>query len=87
MDDLRIRDLRTFNMIQLRGVHPRNPLTNELITAHLQWFAVTENMSGDTIDPTKLQPRADIHHGITEPIPMSDITKIDHDSLNPFIKW
>lgn len=73
-------------MIQLRDVHPRNPITNEVIPAYLQWFAVTEDMSGNTIDPTKLQPRADLHFGFTQPIPMSDIVKIDRDSLNPFIK-
>lgn len=73
--------LRTFNMIQLAGVHPRNPITNALIPAYLQWFAVTDDMEGDFIDPTKLQPRADLHHGLTEPIPMSQITKIDRDGL------
>lgn len=74
-------DLKTFTMIQLAGVHPRNPVTEEVLTGYLQWFAVTENMSGDTIDPTKLQPRPDIHHGLTEPIPMSRIVKTDQDGL------
>lgn len=73
--------LRRFNMIQLSGVHPRNPVTDELITAHLQWFAVTDDMDGEFIDPAKLHPRADLHHGLTEPIPMSRISKLDHDSL------
>ena len=74
-------ELRRFNMIQLEGLHPRNPVTDEVITAHLQWFAVTDDMTGDFIDPTKIQPRADLYFGITEPIPMSKITKIDNDSL------
>ncbi|MEY4386599.1 MAG: hypothetical protein RLY20_1882 [Verrucomicrobiota bacterium] len=74
-------ELKTFTMIQLADVHPRNPVTNELIPAYLQWFAVTDDMSGDTIDPTKLQPRADLHHGLTEPIPMSRIVRTDADGL------
>lgn len=80
-------ELKKFNSIQLRDVHPRNPITNELIPDYLQWFVVTEDMSGETIDPTKLHPRADLNHGLTGRIPMSQIAKIDHDGALYGITW
>jgi hypothetical protein len=73
--------LKRFYMIQVEGVHPRNPVTDELIPDLLQWFAVTDDMDGDTVDPKKLIPRADLHHGLTDPIPMSKVVQVDRGSL------
>jgi hypothetical protein len=69
-----------FAMVQIRGVHPRNPITGETVPGLLQWFTLTEDMT-DVLDPSKLYPRADIHHGRHEPIPMSEVVVRDDETL------
>lgn len=80
--------LRKFETIQLEGVHPRNPVTQQEIPEFLQWFIVTDDMDGQFIDPTKLSPRPDLHHGLVEPIPMALVVKVlPSEFASPFVKW
>lgn len=65
--------VRKFDAIQIDGIHPGNPITGEVITGCLQYFAVTKDQSGGTINPRDLTPRC--HE--TDPIPLSRIRAIN----------
>lgn len=48
--------LRKFDEVQIDGIHPRNPITDEEIVEYLQSFAVLRDQSGGTVDPRDLTP-------------------------------
>jgi hypothetical protein len=61
--------LQKFDEVQIRGLHPRNPVTGERIHILLQIFMLTRGVDGDMIPLDALHPSPLIADpDLTEPI-------------------
>lgn len=66
--------IRKFDEIQIDGIYPRNPITDDEIKDFLQLFAVINDQSGDFINPRDLTPRC----AETEPIIASRVRSVNY---------
>ena len=71
--------LRKFDEVQIEGIHPRNPITDEEILAFNQSFVVTRDQNGEALNPSDLSPAC--HE--SGPIPLGRILVVNGAAVRP----